>query len=190
MYPAPVRLAAWSGSAHIMKNIPNPDLLLHNLTVVLHHTKPRDFSSHFVNKVMRSFHTYTRLPSADVIFQICKKEYEAMARFNQSTFAALTLTREQERELQSWITKHDVSALDTLTKLTGDGFKVSISWVAEQNAFCFSIIGTNNTKLHRDMVMTSWSDDLEEVILIGGYKHYVICDGDTWPAQNTGQRWG
>jgi len=124
------------------------------------------------------------------VFQFANTEIEAMARFTQSTFASITLTSENKKDFEKWASSSSLTALECMNKLMGDGFKVSASWVTDQNAFCCSIIGTDVTKHHKDMVMTSWSDDLEEVILIGTYKHYVLCNGDEWPTRDAGQRWG
>ena len=113
-----------------------------------------------------------------------------MARFQSSTFASIRLTSADEKDFTTWVTKEKVDARALLDQFLGDGFKLSVSWVTDQNAFCFSIIGTDTTKNHRNLVMTSWADDLDEVIQIAGYKHFVLCNGDTWPTEDTTQRWG
>lgn len=113
-----------------------------------------------------------------------------MARFGNMTFAAVSLTSDDEKQFTDWVTKQDPNPMECVAQLLGNGFKVSCSWVFDQNAFCFSIIGTEATKQHRDMVMTSWSDDLAEVIFIGYYKHYVLMNEETWPTQAEQQRWG
>lgn len=113
-----------------------------------------------------------------------------MARFQQKEFASIQLTVADEKQFTEWITSENQSGLDIMNKLSGDGFKMSLSYIFDQSAFCFSIIGTENTKKHADLVMSSWSDDLEEAILIGAYKHYVLCQEDVWPTAKSGQRWG
>lgn len=113
-----------------------------------------------------------------------------MARFQQSTFANLTLSRDDEKKFTDWVTKERPTPEGVMSNLLADGFKVSVSWVTDSNAFCFSVIGTENTKQHRNMVMTTWSDDLAEVILLAAYKHYLVCGGGEWPSTNSGERWG
>jgi hypothetical protein len=113
-----------------------------------------------------------------------------MARFNNSVFSTLRLGADDEKKVVQWIAAEGVTITGVLEKLLGDGFKISCSWVFDQSAFCFSIIGTDSTKDHKDMVMTTWSDDLEEVVLLAGYKHYVVCDGRAWPTDKAGARWG
>lgn len=125
-----------------------------------------------------------------VIFQIAPSEDFAMARFTQSTFASITLGKDDEKRFQEWLKSESISALVAAERLLSDGFKFSCSWVTGQGAFCFSIIGTDETAKHKGLVMTTWSDDLEEVICLGAYKHYAVCGGDTWPVQADGPRWG
>lgn len=113
-----------------------------------------------------------------------------MARWQQSTFAALSLSRDDEKKFTAWVSQNKPTAEGTISELLGAGFKISISWVTDSNAFCMSVIGTDETKQHRSMVMTTWSDDLAEVIIMAGYKHFVVCGGGEWPAANKGERWG
>ena len=113
-----------------------------------------------------------------------------MAPFKQSEFAALTLTSDHEKQFNEWVTAENMNGHDAMQALLEQGFKLSISWVLDQSAFCFSVIGTDATKKHQNMVMTSWSDDMDEVACIALFKHAVICGGDTWPTRHDGPRWG
>lgn len=173
-----------------MTDTPKPRPTLLYLSVLLRQSKKIHQNHNLARKVCRAVYSIVGLPIDDFIFQICPSEVYAMARFNQSTFSSLKLTRDQERDFQQWVTKNEITALSCLEQLTAVGFKISCSWVVDSNAFCFSIIGTDATKQHRNMVMTTWSDDLEEVICMGAYKHFVICDGEAWPEANSGERWG
>lgn len=113
-----------------------------------------------------------------------------MARFSQSTFSSLKLEKSDEKKFTEWVSQTTPLPAAVILQFLGDGFKISCSWVADQNAFCFSVVGTENTKAHRNMVMTSWSDDFDEVVAIAAYKHYVMCDSGEWPTQDTSDRWG
>lgn len=113
-----------------------------------------------------------------------------MARFNQSVFASISLTSQDKKAFEDWLAKSKASPLETAEYLIGLGFKISISFVVDQSAFCLSLIGTDSTKQHNGMVMTSWSDDLNEVIMIAAYKHCVMCNEGPWPTRDNSQRWG
>lgn len=126
----------------------------------------------------------------NTIFQIAPDEETAMARFQNSTFASVQLNQDDEKKLTDWIQAEGITGPEAMNRLLGCGFKLSVSWIPDQNAFCFSVIGTDNTKTHKNMVMTSWSDDLDEVAAIAAYKHFVVCDEGTWPTRADGPRWG
>jgi len=113
-----------------------------------------------------------------------------MAQFGRSEFAALTLTTDHEKQFNQWIAAENLNGVKALEMLLAEGFKVSCSWIVDQSSYCFSIIGTDATKKHKNMVMTSWSDDLDEVICIGLFKHAIICGGEAWPTRADGPRWG
>ena len=113
-----------------------------------------------------------------------------MARFQTMEFANIQLGKADEKQFSDWVAEENVKPLEAVQRLLGDGFKVSCSWVFSQSAFCFTIVGTDETPKHKGICMTTWSDDLEEVMALAVYKHYVICDGQDWPTQSSGSRWG
>lgn len=166
----------------------DPHLL--NITKTLHDAKRLDWRSNLARKITSVMYHITSADQTIFIFQITPSEVFAMARFNTATFASLRLDKSDERKFQSWVTAENIQPLVMLNEFFSAGFKVSISWVADQTAFCMSIIGTDSTRKHQGMVMTTWSDDLEEVILLSGYKHFVVCEGGEWPTQDNTQRWG
>lgn len=119
-----------------------------------------------------------------------KTEHDMKKTFSPMQFSTLRLLTEDKEKYAGWVQKTKANIVDMVAAFCGDGFKVSVSYITEQNSFCVTIIGTDNTKQHKECCMTTWSDDLEEAILMAGYKHYAMCDGAAWPMQETAQRWG
>ena len=113
-----------------------------------------------------------------------------MARFNNSTFSTLRMSNQDEQQFTEFISSEKRTPVEWLQTLLGDGYKVSVSYVFDQNAFCLSVIGTDNTKQNKGVVMTTWSDDLEEVITMAAFKHFGMCQGGEWPTQANENRWG
>lgn len=167
-----------------------PDPLLLRLTIFCHELSPRTATMHHLRQFSATLYDYFGTATTHIIFQIASKEHEAMARFNSARFSILRLSSDDEKKFTAWVAKEAPTPMAIMQEITGSGFKVSVSWVFDQSAFCLSIIGTENTKKHKDCVMTTWSDDLEEVILLAGYKHLVVCGGEEWPMQESGPRWG
>jgi hypothetical protein len=140
--------------------------------------------------ILRCWRIYAKVDQTRAIVQVCITLEQAMARFNQSTFSSLKLEKADEKKFTAWVTQHTPQPATIIQQFLGDGFKISCSWVVDQNAFCFSVIGTDATKAHRGMVMTSWSDEFDEVAAIAAYKHYEMCGGGEWPTSEQGDRWG
>jgi len=139
--------------------------------------------SSFLKSLLHPHHPNT-------IFMVAQTGAQAMARFGNMQFAAISLTADDEKKFTEWLSSNSLSGVEALLEFLQGGFKISCSYIVDQSAFCLTVIGTESTKLHRDMCMTSWSDDLEEAALIAYYKHVVLCSSGEWPLRQNGQRWG
>lgn len=166
------------------------DMLLLNVTSWCHAVKWSQISPTQERRVKMMVIGHLQFDQRNRIFQLAKTEDEAMARFRNMSFSTLRLEDRHTADFKHWVEQQKIDPLSVITELTGQGYKVSCSWVDESNAFCLSIIGTENTKVNRDVVMTTWSDDLEEVICLAGFKHMVVCDSGEWPITNNDTRWG
>jgi hypothetical protein len=166
------------------------DIYLYELTALYRDKTVNKRSLRFYDLVSSLILSGLNQPGKKFSIHVYETEVATMAQFSRSVFATLTIGAEEKRAFDKWFSSDDVTALSALTELLGAGFKVSCSWVVEQNAFCFTVIGTDATKKHKGVIMTSWSDDLEEVICMGAYKHFVMCNGDEWPVAGDGNRWG
>lgn len=140
---------------------------------------------HFLWRVATAF-----IQPGKTNFRIVKTGVETMAGFGDFAFSNLRIEPEDTPAFEKWLADTAIHPLSVLEQFTGDGFKVSVSYVIDQNSFCVSIIGTKETKLHKNMGLSAWSDDLGEAMAIAWYKHYKLCDGGEWPIKNNGKRWG
>ena len=110
--------------------------------------------------------------------------------YKQKTFAALTIDANRAKDYAEWAGKNAMGIAEIAENFLGEGYKLSIVWVTDSNAFCLSVIGTDDMRVNADAIMSSWSDDLEETFMIAAYKHFVLCDNGEWPTANNGSRWG
>lgn len=165
-------------------------LTLLYLTIACHNVKSYKKLRPFNRPVATSLERFLFPWQNRFIFQICPTGEYAMARFGNMQFAAIQLATEDEKQFTEWVSKNKMTGIEAMLSLLQSGFKLSCSYVIDQSAFCLTVIGTDATKSHRDMCMTSWSDDLEEAALIAHYKHFVLCDGGEWPIRQNGTRWG
>jgi hypothetical protein len=131
------------------------------------------------------------LPSTDPasFYYVPKEDYVAK-RFNDKSFAQVQLTSADENKFTAWANDGPKNGLQAANELLGQGYKMSITWVIESNAFCVSLIGTEETAQNKNSIMTSWSDDLEECFLISAYKHLEVCNSGEWPTAANGKKWG
>jgi len=113
-----------------------------------------------------------------------------MKSFSPATFSSLRINADEEKKFKEWWNNLKADTDEIVGNLCGSGFKVSVSWVVDQNSFCVSLIGTDATKKHKGMVLTSWSDELAEAVAMCAYKHYEMCGEDAWPVTEQGKRWG
>lgn len=112
------------------------------------------------------------------------------SRYVGKQFSTLTLDVGHEKSFREWVSKSDINLSDAMGQILEAGYKLSVSWIDDQVSFCVSLIGTDTTKVNKDSILTSWSSDLEEAILLSVFKHFIMCDGGEWPLRSEGGRWG
>lgn len=111
--------------------------------------------------------------------------------FAKREFSSLSLAKSDQKDIWDWAEKNKVNPLDSAIELGLEGYKLSFTWIDEQQSWCVSLIGTETTKPNQDKIMTSWSNDLGEAIVISAYKHAVLCDRGAWPIRSDEDgRWG
>lgn len=111
-------------------------------------------------------------------------------RFNSKEFCALSLSKQDKTDFEQWLEKKVVSQQDAAGYFLENGYKLSCTWVRDSNAFCLSVIGTDDCHINQDAIMTSWSQDYVEVHQLALYKHVELCNEGEWPTQTSGERWG
>lgn len=111
-------------------------------------------------------------------------------QFQSRDFASLSLNKNDEKKFADWLKTANLSAVQIAEDFLARGYKVSVTWVTNNNAFCLSVIGTEACRNNKNSIMTSWSDQLEETFFIAAYKHLVLCNDGEWPIAGTDNRWG
>lgn len=113
-----------------------------------------------------------------------------MAGFGNMEFVTFKISPEEKKDYDKWADSCELSVDDVLNKFGGDGFKMSLKYVADVQSWVFTVIGTDVTKAHKNQAMSSWSDMVLDVVLVAAYKHYVMCDGGGWPENGKSGLWG
>lgn len=168
----------------------SPELTLLNLTRFAQDNPRKMLEPESVWRFSSIFYSLFNQKLSRVMYRVAEESWEIMPSFNNVQFASISIPAGDEKKFQDWATKCQLNMSEALNWFLERGFKISCSYVVKQNAFCLSIIGTDDTPQHKRMIMTSWSDDLEEVFYIALYKHIEMCGEGVWPIQDTNQRWG
>lgn len=141
-------------------------------------------------RILKLIMTFERNPFPTVAVA---KTYEdvIMARFRGTTMVNVSLTEKDKGKFQSWVSDLDFKLEDLLSEFGSRGYKLGISWIDRQNAWCVSVTGSENAKLNSGFTMSSWSDDVLEAILMSLYKITVVCENKVWEDYaSSNERWG
>lgn len=105
-------------------------------------------------------------------------------------FITMNLLAEHRTALSEFSAAYDNNGLGAAEQLLGIGYKMSITWSDSSMAFIATVIGTENTPKNESKSMSSFSDDLNEALLMSAFKVLVLANGDEWTSDGGGSRWG
>jgi len=170
--------------------IPRFDDTIYSITTAMKHERHTIWGRLRMQQSGRIFNEHLANPIPPVEFLFAGESKEVYLAYRTATFAAVSIGAKDEKKFTEWAQSNSVTPVEAANALLGRGYKISISWVVNSNAFCVSLIGTPTSKTNDGVIMTSWSDDLEEAILIAAYKHLEMCGDGAWPTRDDTQRWG
>lgn len=95
-------------------------------------------------------------------------------------FVEIKLVSDDKPALDEYMKSHKNDPTSILTEVASYGYKISISWVDDRNAYVVSVSGRDGGKKNANATVTSWSDDLNEAIGMAGYKVVKLTGGEEW----------
>jgi hypothetical protein len=108
----------------------------------------------------------------------------------QVTFSTCKLSASDKKAFETWAKDQgDDFFLVAYPDLLQSGIKCSMSYDADNDCFIFSMTDRNPSSANHNVCMVSRSDSHEEAMLLGIYKHLVICDDGSWPVAGD-DNWG
>ena len=111
--------------------------------------------------------------------------------FGNWKFVNIRLSSEDLDGLNHFIKQFDGTAIDALEELNTTGYKVSHSWQDKQTAFNVTVSGTDNSPANYQRSMSTYSDDLDQAIMMTLYKVMVVCEGKDWEKyEKDSSNWG
>lgn len=99
-------------------------------------------------------------------------------QFSGFSFAKIDMTDADFADFDKWAAANTVDKLIPL--LLEDGYKLSLSFVADSGSFSATISGNADHPKNPSAGLSSFSDDTFEAIQLTAYKHIVMAKRGTW----------
>lgn len=110
--------------------------------------------------------------------------------FSDFQFCELRLTKDDKAKFDAWAKEHVDDAPDLLDSLVQSGVKASYNWSDANDCYTFSLTDLAEKSSNYKVVMVSRADNFLEGLMIGLYKHHVMCKDGHWPVQSQENSWG
>lgn len=108
----------------------------------------------------------------------------------QVTFSTLKLSAGDKKAFETWAKSNaDDMFLILYPEVLQSGIKCSLSYDRDHDTFIFSMTDRDPGSENHNVCMVSRSNSHEEAMLIGLYKHFVLCDDCPWPIAGSDD-WG
>lgn len=105
-------------------------------------------------------------------------------------FSTLRLSAADKKDFIAWAKNHaDDMWMVYYPDLLQSGIKCSMSYDSDNDCFIFSMTCKDPSSENHNVCMVSRAGSHEEAMLIGLYKHMVICDNQAWPVRGSDD-WG
>lgn len=126
-----------------------------------------------------------------IYFHVNYQQYqdrEEMAKKFNTQFEQTNYRLDQAEiaQLPDYATKLGMTTEKMLEQICGDGYKVSMSYVFDSNAFVVTVTTTDNIEHTKNSFVTNWADNLFDAVLVAHYKLYVCWNGQAWFERQSG----
>jgi hypothetical protein len=162
------------------------------LNRLFHHTPTPydpDPVEHVVKRVFAAYEIDRLLIIAQGMY-MPRKAKNTNGRDWQVQFSSLKLSKSDKKDFEAWAKDiADDLFYQYYPDLLQQAIKCSMSYDAGNDCFIFSMTCKDPKSPNHNVCMVSRSGSHEEAMLIGLYKHLVICNNGVWPVQGEDD-WG
>jgi len=88
----------------------------------------------------------------------------------------------------AWLNKQSENPTAVLISLATLGYKVSLTYVENSQAWCASITGKDEAKFNQKTTLTSWGDEPLEALYMGAFKVTEVFKGGKWQTRTQTRR--
>lgn len=114
----------------------------------------------------------------------------AKQRSFEWNFAAVVINTAEKKKFEAWFHEQSASFFKHVDDMISEGYKLSISPDFENQCIIATWSWTKNAAMNANTSLVSRSEDMTEAILLGVYKHVVLCNGGEWPTEPVRNNWG
>lgn len=118
------------------------------------------------------------------------KSTKSKPNFNDFQFCDIRLTKDDKPAFLKWSQEHVQDAFDLLDSLVNSGVKASYAWSDHNDCYSFSLTQLDEKSPNAHVVLVSRADNFQEGLMLGLYKHYVLCPDGLWPVGTQENNWG
>lgn len=110
--------------------------------------------------------------------------------YTKSEFIERSILADETESVEAYVAKWS-GKLDTMYEnLCADNLKVSVGFYEESEAYCCTLVPTEANKTNNGYILSAWSDNPIEAVLIAAYKHHEIFNGKWTNERKSKSRWG
>ena len=109
-----------------------------------------------------------------------RMEFFIMAQKFAWTFVEIKLLAGDKPKVLAWAEKNVTNPLEVIDDITELGYKVSISYIDDRNSYVVSVSGSDRTPQNNKQTITTWSSNLEECLIMAGYKILHLTKDGKW----------
>ncbi len=105
-------------------------------------------------------------------------------------FVQCSLNANERNDFQRWLDEEGARNEMWIEDLTALGYKISLSYVSTRAAYCVSLTNKDPKSINVGGIVTSWSSDWREALLLGAYKISVVLPTSSWKELHDKAAWG
>lgn len=88
-------------------------------------------------------------------------------------------------EFDAWAIKNAPTFAQIMAELAILNYKMSATFVENSVSWCVSITGKEDAKFNSKTTLTTWSEDIEDGLLMAYYKVIVVFNKGTWQTKKS-----
>lgn len=108
--------------------------------------------------------------------------------FGDVQFCKFEMTDEIEQGFEAWLVKQAPDIAEAIDFLLNAGYKLSLKRDLEHEWYSCALTGSQDARHNAGICMMTYSDGVEDVILLTLFKAEIVYAGQEWPTSTERRR--